>query len=123
MDPISNVGQIVEILRKKLVDTQNKTDFPNSSNKAANTVAASAKPSIQELQKKIREKLKTIDPDDPKSSAKSIHIFLESVLLWEFGEKLTNDPKFYAMLDDIQQHMESDSAIRDDLTKLMSILK
>ena len=75
--------------------------------------------SLQQLQQKIAERVRAIDPDDAQRGQKSTLIFLESVLRWEYGEGLLNDPRFFNMLDEIQSGMESDPAIRNKLKKLI----
>jgi len=123
MEPVSNIGHLVEVLRKRLAESQKST---GASLKAAQTTGAArsaGRPGIEELQKKIRDRLSRIDLNDPKSHQKSVHVFLESVLLWEFGEHLMDDPKFHALLDDVQLSMESDPAVREGLTALISRLR
>lgn len=123
MDPINNISQLVETLRKQLVESQNKTALSSKAPSKPGPTAASGRPDIGEVQHKIREKLRRIDSNDPKAEQKSIRIFLESVLLWEFGERLMDDPKFYALLDDVQHSMESDTAVRESLAVLVAQLK
>jgi hypothetical protein len=123
MDPVSNVGHLVEVLRKQLAESQKNTGASLKSNQTAGAGPAAGRPSVEELQKKIRERLSRIDVNDPKSRQKSVHVFLESVLLWEFGERLMDDPKFYALLDDVQFSMEADPAMRESLTTLISRLR
>lgn len=123
MDPINNVSQLVETLRKQLVESQNRTAPSSKAPSKLGPTAASGRPDIGEVQQKIREKLRRIDSNDLKAEQKSIRIFLESVLLWEFGERLMDDPKFYALLDDVQHSMESDTAVRESLAVLVAQLK
>jgi hypothetical protein len=122
MDPVSNVGQLVEVLRKQLARSRKSTGTPARDAPAA-AAAGGARPGIAELKKQVTEKLRRIDPDAPRARHESVHVFLESVLLWEFGERLMDDPKFYALLDDVQSSMESDSALGDDLTALLASLR
>ncbi len=60
----------------------------------------------------IWQRIKNIARDDPKRGRKAFHIFLEAILLSHFGEQLINDPKFYQMIDDIQNSMEADPELR-----------
>ena len=122
MDPVSNVGHLVEVLRKQLAESQKSSGASFKATKSRGAAQA-VRPGVEELQKKIREKLQRIDGNDPKFEQKSVHVFLESVLLWEFGERLMDDPKFYALLDDVQFSMESDPAVRESLSTLISKLR
>jgi len=72
----------------------------------------------------ITERVKALDPEDPKRGRKAFRIFLESVLLSELGEGLINDPQFYQMVDKIQDSMERDprilAAIEQAVTALLN---
>lgn len=123
MDPVSNVGQLVEVLRKQLGESRKSTATPARDAPAAAAAGGGARPGIAELKKKVAEKLRRIDPDAPNARRDSVHVFLESVLLWEFGEHLMDDPKFYALLDDVQSSMEADSGLGEDLSALLASLR
>lgn len=123
MDPISNVGHLVEVLRKQLTESQKNTGATVKAARTSGATQAAGRPSVEDLKKKVREKLRRIDVSDPTFKQKSVHVFLESVLLWEFGERLMDDPKFYALLDDVQSSMESDPAVSESLSTLMSKLR
>jgi hypothetical protein len=59
----------------------------------------------------IARRVAAIDPDDPERPRKAFRVFLESVLLAEFGEALMNDACFFQLVDDVQQQMESEPEI------------
>jgi hypothetical protein len=71
--------------------------------------ASMAKPSS--LEALTQRRIKSIDRDDPKSERKAFRVFLESVLLAQFGEQQINEPQFYQMVDDVQSAMERDSEV------------
>jgi hypothetical protein len=54
----------------------------------------------------IRKRIGSIDPNDSDRGRKAFRIFLESVLLGEFGNELMNDPAFYELVDTVQRHIE-----------------
>ena len=58
----------------------------------------------------VARRVRAIDPDDPGRRRQAFRVFLESVLLAEFGEaQLINDPGFYRLVDDVQLQMEADA--------------
>jgi hypothetical protein len=59
----------------------------------------------------VARRILAIDPNDPKKHRKAFRMFLESVLLAEFGTDLVNDAGFHRLVDDVHSQMESD----DDL--------
>jgi hypothetical protein len=123
MDPIGNFGQMAEILRRQLLEAQRSGTGAIKSTTETKTAVGYVRPGIDELKKTIREKLTRINARDSKAGQKFTHVFLESVLLWEFGEGLREDPKFYALLEEIQVGMEGDAGVRDSLMALMESLK
>ncbi|HEY5800280.1 MAG TPA: hypothetical protein VIT92_08660, partial [Burkholderiaceae bacterium] len=58
-----------------------------------------------------RKRVQALDPDDPGRGRKAFRIFLEAVLLGEFGNGLINDPGFYQMVENVQDTMERDPAM------------
>ncbi len=123
MDPVSNVSQLVAILRKQLAESQNKPNTSANVSPPPKSALTSGRLNIDELQRKTREKIGRLDPSDPKVQHKSIRIFLESVLTWQFGESLIEDPKFYGLLEDVQNAIESDPDVCQNLTNLIAKLR
>jgi len=68
-------------------------------------------------------RVRSIDPDDPGRERKAFRMFLDAVLLAEFGEQLINDAGFYQLVEQVQQHMEADpdlaASIHDAATMLL----
>lgn len=122
MEPVSNVGRLLESLRKQLVEKQGK-NLGTSSRQRAGSAPAGTRIGIGELQKGVASKLQALDPNDVRFQSKATRAFLESVLSWEFGEHLKQDPKFYALVDELQAAMVADSAVASDLAALVRQLR
>ncbi len=106
--PIGTVNQLVAIIRGELSASETTAvKLRTTQTQASNKKAGSTK----NLNTLIGQRVKSIDPNDPQRGRKAFRIFLESVLLSHLGENLINDPKFYQMVDDIQNAMESDPAV------------
>jgi hypothetical protein len=56
-------------------------------------------------------RIAAIDPDDPQRERKAFDLFLESILISEFGDALCNDPAFYDMAEKIHTQMEADQDV------------
>ena len=63
----------------------------------------------------VARRVAAIDRSDPERRRRAFRVFLESLLLDEWGEDLINDPTFYQLVDSVQRQMES----RADLCALM----
>ena len=60
-------------------------------------------------------RISALKPNEPDSHRQAFRIFLESILLEEFGYQLMEDPAFYQMVSDIHDQMQSN----DDLKAAM----
>lgn len=56
-------------------------------------------------------RIAAIDPDDPQRERKAFGLFLESILITEFGDALCNDPAFYDMAEKIHTQMAADQDV------------
>jgi hypothetical protein len=59
----------------------------------------------------VRQRVATLSQDDPQRKRKTFRIFLESVLLQEFGSKFIGDSGFDQLVEQVLQYMESDPAL------------
>jgi hypothetical protein len=84
--------------------------------------AAAAADRLLDVQKKIQERIRALDPKDERRHSKAVRLFLEGVFRHEFGDSMLADPAFYMLMDDVQDAMESDSGINQTLRELISEL-
>lgn len=74
------------------------------------------------LQQRIASRLKAIDGGDPDRHGKGLRIFLEAVLLEEFGTGLIEDPSFHQLLTDVHTAMMTSEALAQPIRSAMSDL-
>jgi hypothetical protein len=60
----------------------------------------------------IEQRVRQIGADDPQRGRKAFRVFLEAVLLSHFGEAMVADPKFFQMVDEVHDGLESDPACK-----------
>jgi hypothetical protein len=81
----------------------------------AGVVAGESKPSkrtkSEDLAARLARRVRAIDPADPDAGDKAMHVFLESVLLAEFGDHLINDPAFHQIVDAVHQQMRGNAEL------------
>ena len=63
----------------------------------------------EDLAARLARRARAIDPSDPDAADKAMHVFLESVLLAEFGEHLINDPAFHQIVEGVYQQMRANA--------------
>ena len=73
---------------------------------AAERTAASGAP--KDVAALVARRVQSIDPDDPDRPRKAFRVYLESVLLAEFGEHLVNDAGFHQLVDSVHSEMDGD---------------
>jgi hypothetical protein len=126
MSSIDSVQQIVATIRAQMTARVSAAEPPRTPSAEARPPKTpkidGAEQQQQRMSNLIGQRVKALDPDDPKRGRKAFRIFLESVLLAEFGESLINDPAFYQMIDDVQQTMEQDPQISETINKAVASL-
>jgi hypothetical protein len=84
--------------------------------------AARARYTPDRLAPLIAQRVGQIGADDPQRGRKALRVFLEAVLLAEFGERLVNDSRFHQLVDDVQLAMESDATCAALIERALSKL-
>ncbi len=76
------------------------------------------------LDEQIRRRAASIDKDDPQRRRRVLRATLEICLTSEWGDDLAADPAFQALVDRVQQQIESDPSLQpivdDALASLMT---
>ncbi|HEX5682663.1 MAG TPA: hypothetical protein VFY73_01400 [Ideonella sp.] len=80
--------------------------------RALSTELDSARAAEEDLATSIARRVAAIDQADPERRRKAFRVFLESVLLDEWGPQLINDPGFYQLVESVQVQMETDPVLQ-----------
>jgi len=119
MDRISGLNQIIEVLRKNIGKSRSGTT-ESSKNKASDSQVetnSTSQLSIEELENRIIERVKSVDIDEKNGKTKA-YIFIESVLAWEFGEDILNDPGFHDLVSRVAESIQSVEHVDKKLNQL-----
>jgi len=102
---IDRLSGAMEVLRRQIAESARRLDVNGRPTRASGETAGAtnAKLSLQEVKRRIRERLDAIPKTDPQRARKAQRLFIESVLSWEFGESLLLDKRFDEMLDRVQE--------------------
>jgi hypothetical protein len=120
MDPVSNLSKIIETLRRRAIDGTARTSTREKAPATGGGSAAeSSRASVQELQLRIVERIRQLDPKDADHKRRAARIFVESILAWEFGDKIMSDPRFFALVEHVQAAMESDASIDSTMKSMV----
>ncbi len=122
MQPIDNVAQVMQVLRRQMAE--NLQRMGNRGKLAAAPASgASTAHAAAPLRQTVARRIKAIDADDPRYRDKVTALFVESVLLAEFGEGLVNDPEFRDLAQQVQSAMLADADLQGSLTRLAAQLR
>jgi hypothetical protein len=115
---IGSVSDLVRVIQAQLTQ---RPGTPAARGRApARSGAAGA--TSDELAALIELRVRQLDRDDPQRGRKAFRLFLESVLLAQFGSAAGNDPKFHLLVDDVQAAMERNDAMRAMMDKAIDHL-
>ena len=126
MTSISPASALAALLRSQL-GTSTKTAPAIGAQAAA--PGSAGKPGVQgrtpvshappeDLQSRIARRVLALEPADPGRRRKIFRMFLEAVLLQEWGSQLANDPAFHRLVDAVQAQMAADAHLHGLMEEL-----
>jgi hypothetical protein len=122
MNPINSLDSIAEIIRRRAssdLTTKLSSNSSSSQTESKRQAYVAAKQQTAEVVKlKIVEAIKLIDKNDKNRNKKSMNIFVENVLLWQFGEELINDPAFSQLVNEVGELLSNDTKIMEQLFQI-----
>ena len=115
MDPLqTRIQQIAAALRRQPLDRGDVSAQRGSAPapKAAGSARqAAAGEGPLELAQIIANRVRLLEVSDPQRRRKVFQVFLESVLVEEFGAVVANNPRFLAMVESVQAQIEADAEL------------
>jgi hypothetical protein len=116
---VDPTGRLAALMRTQVATLRRKQPGKQSIGRAAGNRAMEPEADFATL---VAQRLKTVDPNDPRRAHKAVRIYLESVLLAELGSDLARDPAFALMVDDVHEQMSSDPQLAGMLVEAASVL-
>lgn len=122
MDPVNGLGQIVQVLRKKLADTSTSAPIKsNTSRKSTGTKSTQKKSSPEEIKKKIGELIQAI-PESDYTDAKATTVFVEVIVTWELGDEILQDPKFGELTREVAKLITGNRELQEKMSQIIKQL-
>lgn len=121
MDPIKGMNHITRILRQKMAERKSSQVKSDSGSYASLNSAGPGKlpkASVDEVKRKIGERIRAL-PDEEKKGTKAAHIFVETVIAWEFGEQLLQDPQFMDLSKEVVNAMAENPSVWEKMQTLL----
>jgi len=120
MDPINPLGSIGRLLRKRIA-----TERGDKAGKAGTATPAKLDQAQRKspggtaaLKQRTLEAIQAIDPQDPERDRKVIRVFVENVLVWQFGSEVMGDPGFAEWVEEVGEGLVREGVSADGLFDL-----
>ena len=121
-DPIQGFNAIVQALRQRLARRREQVETGAAGpSTPASPPRTRQKASVDDLRVQIAKRLAGLSPEERRSK-RGRQVFLESVLVWEFGDEITTDPAFGRLTAEIQQAIEQEAAVSASFADLLESL-
>ena len=128
IDPTGNISQVMEILRRQVSTPDNAQASLKSGamarqakNLEKDRTARGNDPKA--LERKIASRIRLLPLDSDKELRTAIRVFMEDVLLAEFGDELGQDPGFYEMVEGLATTVSSDKALSGEFKTLFRSMR
>jgi hypothetical protein len=123
MTSIDPAAQLTVYLRSQLAGLQRTAPVGLPAHRSSQSSAPStsrghtrpghpAAPPREDLAQAIARRVSVIEPADPDRRRKVFRVFLESMLLEEWGAQLINDPAFYQLVETVHSQMAADARLQ-----------
>lgn len=125
MAQIEGLGYMLEVLRRRISSNTQRAEATSSTKSQDSSSATSRMPTrtnVAALREKVRDRLRSLNPDEPQHRNKAVRIFLESVILWEFGEDIAPSAELAEIVTSISSEMDAHPTLRNNLHSLVDEL-
>jgi hypothetical protein len=119
MDPINRLDQIMRVIGQQMSERAARLEAGGKPLPAGTPLRLTRRPALTALKSKVQERLKALDPHDPRRPEKARRIFLESVLAWQFGTDLMLDRGFAEIVSGVQEALRADPQVDARLGELL----
>jgi hypothetical protein len=120
MDPISHVNPVLDALRRQLAE--NIERLRRAGKLSAGTrggAAAHSAASAESLEAALRRKLAAIDRRSSAGLSAATRVFVETVLVGEFGPGLLTDPGFGQLAAELSESLRQEPEVREPLERML----
>jgi hypothetical protein len=110
MDPIDGLEKLARLIRGKAADKTTRSERRGAASKSAASARAQP-PSQSAIEQELHTKVRHLaqlgaTPQTINQAA------ISTMLAWEFGDELHNEPKFDALVQQVYRHIESEPPLK-----------
>jgi hypothetical protein len=114
----------MEALRRQMSDNLEKLRRAGRIGSPARSFpAAGPRPAPATVRETVARRVRMLEADDPQFQEKATDIFVESILLSEFGEGLVNNPGFRILVREVGSALGADATLAKDLSEMFAQIR
>jgi len=123
MDPISQANPVLDALRRQLAENIERLRRAGKLAAGARNAAAARSPATAEsLEATLRRKLAAVDRRSSAGLSAATRVFVETVLVNEFGPGLLTDPGFGELAAELSESLREEAEVREPLERMLAEL-
>jgi hypothetical protein len=115
---IDRLGEFVSVLRRGRI----ASSLPGGAKARTASAGGEAERTLDSLRTTVSSRLRAVEGNERDRKRARARIFVESVLVWEFGEDLLGDPEFDAIVGRVEENLLADDQLADRLGDLLDEL-
>jgi SOS response regulatory protein OraA/RecX len=104
----------MRLLQRRLAQRRRNSERPEPTEERPGArgerAAAGTRASVEEVRRRVAERIAGLDAAE-RSGARAAQILVESVLVWEFGEEVLDDPEFAELTRQVRAAMTDDPQV------------
>jgi hypothetical protein len=118
---VDGIGGLLEVLRRRIgSQSQRLENSKRTGHKQdVGVLHGHARITAAELEAGIRNRIRDLNPEAEDYRDSATGIFLESVLLWEFGEDLSKDEDFADLMLKMKESFTSNKDLQENMDRLI----
>ena len=122
---VNNLNQLVSLIQRQRdeyqADRAEQSAPSSKADKKSPTRRSSPKSRLTplELKAQIKNRLKSLQQDTELDEQTARRLFIESVLAWQFGNDILNDPKLHLLTSEIEQFYKEDERLDQGISKMI----
>jgi hypothetical protein len=118
MEPVNGLGPLSQLLRRKVGAGEATTPQRDAS---ASSAEAAERTAIEEIERKVRLKLKDLGPGAGRSTGFRRWV-IALMLTYEYSPRMQTEPKFVAMVQQVLNALERDAGLKQRFDRVMDDL-
>ncbi len=123
MDPLGNVSPVMEVLRRQMSENLEKLRRAGDSAAASRPLPTVGGRTVEpNLRQTLGRRVGALERADPQFQQRATRLFVESILLAEFGADRANDAGFQMLIREVATMMAEEPTVAAELAQLFDEL-